>query len=52
MICLYGYSLFCFLPAVTACILPIGFLQWLCMLYGLAIPVSSFVQVWASIRKE
>jgi hypothetical protein len=36
LICLYGYSLFCFLPAVLLCIFPVSLLQWLCLLYALA----------------
>lgn len=36
LICLYGYSLFCFLPALVVSILPLGLLQWVCLLYGLA----------------
>jgi hypothetical protein len=36
LICLYGYALFCFLPAVAVCVLPISFIQWLCLLYALA----------------
>ena len=34
MICVYGYSLTVFLPVIAACVIPLGFLQWIFILAG------------------
>lgn len=35
VICLYGYSLSVFLPILVLCVIPVSFLQWILMIYGI-----------------
>jgi hypothetical protein len=49
LICLYGYASACFIPATLLCILPIGILQWLLLIYALA---NSSLFLIVSIRKH
>ena len=49
LICLYGYSLFCFVPAVLLCILPVGLLQWLFLILSF---VNSSVFLIANLQKH
>jgi hypothetical protein len=42
MICLYGYALATFLPAVILCIIPLGILQWIFML-GACVGSTNFL---------
>jgi len=33
-ICIYGYSMFVFIPVFLICVIPIGIVQWICIIAG------------------
>lgn len=51
-ICLYGYSMACYVPVIVLCILPINWLQWLLLIYA-TINSTSFmvVNLWSEFAK-
>ena len=49
MICLYGYSLSCFIPILILCIIPTHILQWILMVYGM---VNSTLFLLLNLRTE
>ena len=49
VICLYGYSLSVFLPILILCVIPVSFVQWILMIYGIL--NSSFFLI-LNIRHE
>ena len=51
LICLYGYSLTCFIPVLILCACGFAWVQWLLLLYGIA-NSTAFVMLnlWSHIR--
>ena len=49
VLCLFGYSWSGLVIAMLLCIIPLGWLQWVCLLYGLA---NSVVFVVCSLRSR
>ena len=51
LICLYGYSLTCFIPVLILCACGFAWVQWLLLLYGIA-NSTAFVMLnlWNHIR--
>ena len=51
LICLYGYSLTCFIPVLIICASGFAWIQWILLLYGIA-NSSAFVAInlWNFIK--
>ena len=43
LICLYGYSFGCFVLVFLLCIIPVEWLQWLLMVYGMVNSIAFLV---------
>ena len=51
LICLYGYSLTCFIPVLILCASGFAWIQWILLLYGIAnSTVFVLINIWNTIR--
>ena len=52
LICLYGYSLCCLIPVLILCSTGFGWIQWLCLTYGIAnSTVFVLINLWNLIKE-
>ena len=52
LICLYGYSLCCLIPVLILCSTGFGWIQWLCLIYGIANSTAFvLINLWNLIKE-